>query len=293
MSNPSGHSAIEITIRSADHLREEFASLGEIPTRAESPQRWLFRGHRCASWQLKPTVVRCADRNDQDVSEFETRCFKEFTRRAHGWFSFLPADDSTAEWLAWMQHYGAPTRVLDVTESPWVATFFAIEDLARPNCAGGEASDNGGNQLEGSAAVWAIQSGLVKPENPGTHRDRNLLLGFLVDRERFTKNGHIDPYVNDFDGNRVEEMLPHLIHDRIQRQKGRFLFAFDLTKPACATLVEAASKDSCNPKDRIRKLLIPWSLRRPLMRELALMNIDADTLFPGPDGFGRSLRSLT
>jgi FRG domain-containing protein len=30
----------------------------------------------------------------------------------------LPEQDDTASWLAMMQHYGVPTRLLDLTQSP-------------------------------------------------------------------------------------------------------------------------------------------------------------------------------
>ena len=40
-------------------------------------------------------------------------------------------DDNRLEWLALMQHYGAPTRLLDFTRSPYVACFFALEELKK------------------------------------------------------------------------------------------------------------------------------------------------------------------
>jgi hypothetical protein len=34
--------------------------------------------------------------------------------------------DNYFEWLAIMQHYGSPTRLLDFTESIFIATYFAV-----------------------------------------------------------------------------------------------------------------------------------------------------------------------
>src|SRR6058998_3676205 len=39
----------------------------------------------------------------------------------------------TLEWLALMQHYGAPTGLLDFTRSFWIALFFAFEE-AESDC---------------------------------------------------------------------------------------------------------------------------------------------------------------
>jgi FRG domain len=40
--------------------------------------------------------------------------------------SALPKDDLT--WLALMQHYAIPTRLLDFTYSPFVGLYFAIQN---------------------------------------------------------------------------------------------------------------------------------------------------------------------
>ena len=39
----------------------------------------------------------------------------------------LPDKKDKLEWIALMQHYGTPTRFLDITFSPYVAAFFALE----------------------------------------------------------------------------------------------------------------------------------------------------------------------
>jgi len=108
--------------------------------------RWWFRGHQRASYTLLPKVRREYD------TETERYLFYYFYPRAQMRHAKCPADDDLAGWLALMQHYGLPTRLLDWTWSPLVAAFFATQDA----------------KSEGSqdACIWALEpSGLN--ENQG------------------------------------------------------------------------------------------------------------------------------
>lgn len=78
-----------------------------------------FRGHSDFSWKLAPSVSRA---NEHPV-EAEWASFKRFRQNAGRFVS--KEHQSPWDWLFLMQHYGVPTRLLDWTENPLVALYFA------------------------------------------------------------------------------------------------------------------------------------------------------------------------
>lgn len=91
---------------------------------AATHKGWLFRGHRCPAWTLETSLERTSKRCGIPKADYERAVWKEYRRHAHTYTTRVPADSDTLEWLAFMQHYGAPTRHLDFSYSFWIALFF-------------------------------------------------------------------------------------------------------------------------------------------------------------------------
>lgn len=79
-----------------------------------------FRGHSDGKYRLVPSLLR-----SDPHPHIEHNLFHECYARAN---NVLPRDASSWERLAFFQHYGIPTRLLDWTESLAVALFFAVRD---------------------------------------------------------------------------------------------------------------------------------------------------------------------
>lgn len=97
----------------------------------EECERWIFRGQGNADWPLSTTYERIRHKTCLvNLQEYEWRVneldtIEKFKRSAIRLYSTSESLD-LIDWLALMQHYCAPTRLLDFTYSAFVALFFAI-----------------------------------------------------------------------------------------------------------------------------------------------------------------------
>lgn len=97
---------------------------------------WIFRGQREAAWGLVPSLDRHKFKGVIATigrGKLEEKLLGEFKRRARPHLKIEPRNDW--EWLSLAQHYGLPTRMLDWTQSPLVALYFALETLGNSGSA--------------------------------------------------------------------------------------------------------------------------------------------------------------
>ena len=114
-----------------DNLSNTITSIEEVVRIGKQRARSWFRGHPKIYKHLDPKVFRgiYIEKIYQETRiDYEQAIIEQFKRIAPSLHPKIPQEDNHLDWLVLMQHYGAPTRLLDWTESILVALYFAVKD---------------------------------------------------------------------------------------------------------------------------------------------------------------------
>jgi hypothetical protein len=265
---------------------ECFATVHEITTAAALSEKlksfdeskWAFRGQG-RDWPLIATIDRYAIR----PGVAEDYVMREFRRRAHQYLADLPGRDGDLEWLALMQHHGVPTRLLDWTRSSQVAVFFAADssNSSSPFVRKSDVSDP-------PYIVWAVDTDKLNGQAKS-----------MLDLPDSADISSSEVFRNVFWSQPPNEIYlafavqPYRMNERLTIQQGLFLYANRVLLPfhnCLAGLLHRASQQGQKSHEWLHKIVIAAETRAEVLRSLNKINVNAATLFPGLDGFSRSLQ---
>ncbi|EGG93273.1 hypothetical protein IMCC1989_1413 [gamma proteobacterium IMCC1989] len=261
----------------------------KILDHAPQDKRYIYRGQSSAEWSIECSLRRTLEFNRKmynvdsfDLRIAERKSLKTFKSRAHLYLKDLPDEDDDIAWLSVMQHHGTPTRLIDFSWSFYVSMYFALIGASDDCCiwAINESS------LRSSAARYAKNqhginnqiSGLRYGELEASYSSANMIMKHNRFGEEEEEQESLGVLILE-----VEKQIP-----RIAIQQGLFLFpcSYDGTFVENLASLKLQKKGGWSP---IVKFVIPYENRDDFLMHLAVMNITAETIYPGIDGFAQSI----
>lgn len=252
----------------ADHLEQ--ISCGSAPM--------LYRGQSQVHNNLQPTLARSVQSGAYDAAVLLERRLLESFRKHYLELDALPNDmpaaqdlvtKSAVDVLSLMQHYEVPSRLLDWTESVWVAAYFA--------CA---------SQSDQDAELWFFSEAILNP-TPDDMPDDQVKAIVSASIGKRPADYHPKwgmPYI---------AVMDPMSNARLRAQKGRLTASDNATVDHASLLWRLATikTGGDKPGEFFGRHVIRASRKRDILRFLAEeKHISAKSLFPDIVGLGRFLR---
>jgi len=233
----------------------------------EPGQCW-YRGVSDATFELKPKIyrksgfeaVRKFSRSKSNEDEIR-RGFKSSAMQLMS-EPHIPADEKS--WYFLMQHYGAPTRLLDWTDGAILGLFFAVRDLTKPR----------------DAAVWVLDPSWLN-EKAFEDDESSCLTGILLPEWKETDPWFPTPFEDTLHPKMPVALDPPHVARRVSVQRSHFTI-HGTDKDGLDRLVK--EKDS-----RLTKIVIGERGIISILNDLETCGIVETTVFPDLEGLSREL----
>lgn len=215
-----------------------------------------WRGQANIEWSVRPSLYR------RGFESKENNINSRFRLMARARYNNCPSQNDAFSWLFLMQHYGLPTRLLDWSESPLIALFFAL---------GTEQYD------DRDAAIWALspmdlnlqESKASRIFSPGSKDLRQLgYEAFVINRDN-PDTRLLALLTEQFDPRHMMQQSVFTIHGR---------------SSPLNELPEASNY--------MAKIRIPKEAKQAFRQILDLFGISRHVLFPDLENLARELSAL-
>lgn len=255
-----------------------------------------FRGQPSACFELEPNLLRgkreiLPENSEEELWKkytkeihYEIPSFKktlnEFKRKAHGFVEKIPENDF--QWMFLMQHYGAPTRLLDWSTNILIALYFAIPSIDHSKSYALDEEECEANKLEFMNSGYCKGGSAIYVINPAKVNSISSNVDEIIDVNSFPEKW--DHYIHPNESPNTHFPIcisaPH-IDKRIRSQSGMFTLHGSRAEPL--DWYTALSKT-------MFKIYIPKNCWISIKQELKNMGVTTSFVFPDLEGIAKEIK---
>lgn len=243
-------------------------------------REWIFRGQGNAEWEIESSITRTIgdivgllklnnkEKHDK-INSIESQALDIFKSQIHLYLSNIGNELEKLEYISIMQHHGAPTRLIDWTYSPYIASFFATE-TTNVDC-----------------AIYALNAKRMKELTDIKvikADDSNKDIRDLDYKSLIFKNV-IEPFFITYE--------PNYKNERIARQQGLFLVP-STVEPTIDRILEFYNMKNGTIEGNSEVIAYKFIIKKEaiieFLKNLQRVNIVHEVIYPGIDGFCKSLK---
>lgn len=246
---------------------------------------FIFRGHsNHEKYSILPGVFRWKDITEggsvTEYSQMEHNILDDFISEACRFVKDIPEGD-IATWLEIAQHFGVPTRLLDFTENPLIALYFA--------CSGSPQND---------ASVWIINEPAYNEkffyESSIIQASKSQNVVTQIISQEIVWNDYQQHFGNPQYIQRPWIYKPHYRVERMNLQSSIFMIWGADRRPLTAFFTNneyMVESQPNNPKQgTICHIDVVTEYKNKLLRQLDLLGINEKFVYPGINGVGHYIR---
>jgi len=252
----------------------------------------FFRGQESLNYWIQPSISRSST-----LYKNEARLYQELILRCPN--DFINCK-SHLDYLVEMQHYGLPTRLIDITFNPLVALYFATLEKA--------------NSISGEVILFDVSDDFFKYERSDTvsilsclplfsYEEQCILLSdsYIGDKRKFNRKENVLRLLHEIKmdkpafSNRINPkdlrknliVTPVLKNNRIMKQSGAFI----ICGLADYTNNKEYPLETLRYRSKKGQFLFIIENKKSIQNELKAFNIHSATLFPEIDDVAYYLKN--